>query len=127
MLSAGQFCECATLGNGSCGLKPGGGYVEMIPGSTLRYTCNSRYMLNGTADHVCLANGTLSGATPACEPVTVSGTDRGNPGTSCRAIWADYRENGVPLPASGPQWIANAYGPANNMRAGQVFCDMNTT
>ncbi|MBZ3871168.1 Sushi, von Willebrand factor type A, EGF and pentraxin domain-containing protein 1 [Sciurus carolinensis] len=35
----------------------------------VEYTCNEGFLLEGTKSHVCLANGSWSGATPNCMPV----------------------------------------------------------
>ena len=57
----------------SCGqlVNQSNGYVDTSVGTSIgdvaRYSCDTGYILNGTAERICQADGQWSGSVPTCE------------------------------------------------------------
>ena len=48
-------------------VNPSNGRVDTSAGDVARYSCDTGYTLNGTAERTCQANGEWSGSVPTCE------------------------------------------------------------
>ena len=72
-----QSCNCVLSAAVSCGPAPkapaNGRQIssDTTFGSTVTYTCNPGYTLQGDNGHTCMANGQWSGRTPTCSGTLV--------------------------------------------------------